>query len=257
MSTEDNFCEGALLSKSGHYLLGINLSVSKVTNKFSDEHSHVLDEINAFDRAEVENFNMGQINMIVVSSFSGPKGAIWGFDLCSTPLIKNNYSINLKSIDVYDLDNLIDALKSLFGTVSKPRFPLLPGSHVPCASKSIYREGPGILYSALALGVSENRNNACLLMEDVGTLNLKDSVRNQEIKITSRLVDSVVEIGKNQNYKFKKIFVGMKTIILHEGETGCALVACPYFLLAKKAVKKSHNLANISLEKWENIQRFK
>jgi histidine decarboxylase len=180
---EDNFCEGALTSKTGHYVLGINLSVAKVKNKFTDKHSSVLDEINAFDLAEVTNFNMGQINMIVVSSFSGPKGLIWGLDLCKIKEHENRFNLTLKGVKIYDLEDLIDSLGRLFGTIENPRFPILPGSHVPCASKSIYKEGPGILYSALALGVARNRKNACLLMEDVGILNINEDIDVQERKI--------------------------------------------------------------------------
>jgi histidine decarboxylase len=245
------------MSKKGCYVLGINLSVAKVKNKFTDKHSKILDEINAFDLAEVKNFNMGQINMIVVSSFSGPKGLIWGVDICKVPTRMNRYGINLKDVEVYDLDSLIDSLKRLFGTIDEPRFPLLPGSHVPCASKSIYREGPGILYSALAVGIAENRNNACLLMEDVGGLSLTENIGMQEKKIATRLTNSVLEIGNNQKYSFSKIFVGVKTIKLSKGETGCALVACPYFLLAKKAFIKGYHLKSLPLEKWEKMQNFK
>lgn len=259
ISSEQNFCEGFFTNSQNNYILGVNFSVAKTKIKLSHKDSLFLDEINAFDLAEIVSGHMGQINMITVSSFCGPKGLIWGYDICKTKKIKNPWGIKPigYKINIYDIENLLDAFKRLTGTIKQPRFPFLPGSHVPCATKSLKNKGECIIYSALGIGIPENRErNACLLMEDIGTIPLDTkSMQAYKKSILEKVSQSILEIGKNQNILFKEIFVGIKDIKIDKKEIGCALVASPYFCLAQDAIPKNKKLSNLSLRKWETFTK--
>lgn len=107
----------------------------------------VLAGIVSYDRAESNGAYIGQINMITVSSFSGPNAAVWGYDLVendalrSKPLFQvpsenvvvqlperyreKNVKLpeKLRSITVYDVDPLLKStepcLEVLLGFVWK------------------------------------------------------------------------------------------------------------------------------------------
>lgn len=261
LSKEKKYCEGFFAnSKGNNYFLGINFSVAKTPIKFSHKGSQILDCINAFDLAEIKEINIGQINMMTVSSFCGPKGKIWGLDACSIKQKVNldiNVKQNNKKIPVYDINHLKNAFKELVGTIESPRFSFLPGSHVPCAVKTISVRGEKIIYSALGLGIPEDRNkNACLLVEDVGYIPKKSDLKKYKKNILENLAKSVLEIGKNQNIKYNEIFAGITDLQIGKNEIGCALVACPYFLLAEKANPAEKNIFKLSLNEWKKINNF-
>lgn len=244
VSPYDEFCEGyGNMGSSGNsYILGVVLSVAKVEKRFSHKGSSLLDEINAFDQAEVSDTFLGQINMSTVSSFCGPQGLILGYDLFPETQVLQESNV-FEEIDgntiVYHIEPLLIATKKLFGTVSDKRFPLRPGAHVPCAGKSIKVNGPGIGYSAIAIGIPSDRSkNACLLMEDVGVIpeyywNDVEYYRKFELRNISR---SIIQIGNNQKVKYETILTGVRFLKAEQGEIVCALVAAPYFTIAKKAV---------------------
>lgn len=246
----DNNCDGyGNLGATGNgYLLGVFLGVGKTEKKFSHQGSKMLDEINAFDIAETDGPYIGQINMSIVSSFCGPQGAIWGYDLVKAQNLRvrperSSYpqtaTLGDLAIPVYPIEPLIDATRFLFGSVDKRNFNLKPGAHVPCAGKNIKIDHPGIVYSGVAIGIPKDRSAAaCLLMEDVGFIPLehKENLVEYEDMLRQRLANSILEIGKNQLVEYQEVFVGVKSIEVNEGEVGCALVACPYFTLAKKAI---------------------
>lgn len=261
-SSEEYFCEGFFASgapgKGNMYCLGMNFSVGKVTKQFSHAGSINLDEINAFDQAEVARAHIGQINMIKVSSFCGPRGRIWGYDLCKVPKSPSKWGVSGSDIghpdlDIWEMDNLVGAFERLTGTVQEPRFPFLPGSHVPCATKSITKEGPCILYTAMGCGIPVDRErNACLLMEDFGFLPLTTHDEEAYIHdLLSKLAKSVLAIGRNQNVEYKEIFIGLDRVVVEEGEVGCALVAAPYLKLAQGVTAGGVELAEADIDRWE------
>lgn len=248
------------------YIVGLNLGIGKVPKELSHKGSNLLDEINAFDRAEIDAAYIGQINMVTVSSFCGPMGAIWGYHLVKS---KKMYRQNpyfpegeihdgKRIIPVFDAQPLFEATKMLFGTVGRQRFPLLPGSHVPCATKKMILYGPGHIYACLGLGVAEDRLHvAHLLMEDVGSMHHKitDAKEEKAYKhmILHNKVKSILEIGHNQQVRYKEIFIGMKDMFIKKEEVGCALVTAPYFALAQQAIPTASNtdLEKMTLEEWE------
>ena len=258
ISSQNKYCEGIWGGKfSNYYLSGVQLTVAKSLEKFSHKGSNTLDKIFCFDSAEIANANFSQINMINVSSFCGPNGLIWGYDICPEKKKLLGFSIKNKNIKIYDINPLCDALKKLLGTVDKPRFPFLPGSHVPCASKNIIVKGENFIYAAEGIGIPVNRNkNACLLMEDIGhiPLNVK-YVEEYKIMILKKLIKSILYIGNNQRVNFKEIFIGIKTIKIDHGEYGCAMAISPYFSIAEDAVPKYNDIFSLDINIWENIVR--
>ena len=262
ISNHDNYLEGFFAGvKSKNYFLGVNYASAVTGINFSHKGSDLLDKINAFDLAEIAEANIGQVNMIQVSSFCGPDGLIWGYDVCQTKKEKDAWSIEYvadkkgKDIPVYDAAPLRKAFKSLTGSVGNPRFPFRPASHVPCAAKYINICGPAIIYVGVGLGIPKNRDkNACLIMEDMGMIPLQEKDnQNYRKMITENLVKSVVQIGDNQRVDFKEIFVGMSESHIQKKQVGCSLVAMPYFVLAKKAYPKNKQISQIKFNEWKQL----
>lgn len=254
-SKEKYYCEGGFSTcNSNYYILGLNYAVAKTKIKYSHEGSNGLDNIISFDLAEIRKANLSQINMITVSSFCGPTGFIWGLDICKTINKPVPFFLKLHdlSIEVFLVDPLVDAFVDLTGTVEKPRFPFLPGSHVPCAMKKMTETGKRHLYTSIAVGIPEDRSrNACLLMEDVGEIPLKEKdIIEYKRKILENIGNSVIEVGLNQNIKYKTIYIGIKSIFIDEDEIGCVLVAAPYLKIAQNAFP-GKGLDKITIEDWE------
>ncbi|MBU1163949.1 histidine decarboxylase, pyruvoyl type [Patescibacteria group bacterium] len=250
----DNFCDGyGVKGSSGNsYILGTVLAVGKVKSCFKTENSKILDEINAFDKAEVTNTNIGQINMINVSSFCGPQGIILGYDFLSPTNIDKYLISNFSTsrLRVYNIDPLVNSTRELIGTLADKHFPFLPGAHVPCAGRNIEKDKPGTLYCGIAIGIPVERENAaCLIMEDVGYMRSRKN-NFDETKIISNLIDSVTTIGINQGVAYPKIFTGIKYIEIGTDEVGCALVRAPYLVLARKALIDIDEMISCNLETW-------
>ena len=226
------YCVGHLhkgVEGSGYYM-GLVLGGGKAVSTLSE----VLDGIVAFDRAEVEGTFIGQINMITVSSFCGPEGKVWGLDIATQPDLREEKLNMVGGIPVYSAKPLLAAATELWGTVEQKHFPFYPGSHVMCAEKSITKKGVTIIYAALGLGIPQDRaTNACLMMEDVGEVG-----GTSEEEILHRVAQSILLVGENQRVKYKEMFVAVKTLQVGAGEVGCALVAAPYFALAKNWEKE-------------------
>ena len=263
----DDYCNGygSLPASGDGYFIAFVLGVGRAKLELHHEGSYLLDSINAFDRAEVADSAIGQINMITVSSFCGPKGVIWGYHTTRAASLYTPHPVfpqaivydDNREIPVYSALPLIDAARALFGSVTHKRFPLFPGSHVPCAKKSITMRGPKHIYCCLAIGIAQYpEKDATLLMEDVGELPVYVSGTNEEktyrTAILKNTAQSIVAIGKNQHVVYKEIFVGMKDVVVRSGEVGCVLAAVPYFTLARKAIPTGNiqRLRNISLDEW-------
>lgn len=265
ISSEDKFLEGFFASANTNtYFLGVNFAVARTKKDLSHRGSSTLDRIKVFDLAETGAANIGQINMMIVSSFCGPNGLIWGLDVCKMPKEENRWGLKIagndgEEVKIYNIENLVEAFKKLTGTIDEPRFPFLPGSHVPCACKQITVEEEGTIYTALGIGIPEDRQrNACLLMEDVGTI--PDDVEDMEEykkEIVKNVARSVLKIGKIQKIKYKEIFLGIKEIKVGKEEVGCALVAAPYFTLAKDAMPQNKDLSKLTIDEWENSVKEK
>jgi len=96
-SPHDDYCMG--YPGEGPYFTGFVMGSSAVPKKLGHKGSLVLDRINAFDMAEVDDTYLGQINMITVSSFCGPHGLLWGYDVAR----EDSFSIG-EHMDERDLE---------------------------------------------------------------------------------------------------------------------------------------------------------
>lgn len=255
LSDDDNYCLG--YSHPGGYLNALVMGVGVFKETFSHEGSKVLDETIAYDLAEINQAYIGQINMITVSSFIGPRGLIWGYDLAQggnlepPPYLSKKLLSNkeFSGVKIRNGNDLRKASAALFGTRDKKHFPFLPGSHVPCASKWQYAHGPTGVYAAIAIGIPEDRSqDACLIMEDVGQISFNGLTQKAKQQIVLNTIQSVREIGQNQKIFYKEIFVDFIAEKIGAKEIGCALVAMPYFKLARKAYHPK--LSSLSLQKW-------
>jgi len=243
LSQFDSYNEGYFPQRNynHHYFLGVNYSTAQVPILFSHSGSSNLDRIQAFDLAEVKAANLGQINMITVSSFCGPQGKVIGLD-AMLPDIPNVLIPELAqklSMPIFDANTLVKSFSKITGTPKSPLFPFMPGSHVPCATKYLIEKGPCQIYAGIAIGIPKDRSKAAiLLMEDIGFLPENIS----PLFLEEKICRSILAIGQAQNVTYSQIFVGTTSSAIPEGFMGCALVACPYFLLAKNAAPILHFL---------------
>lgn len=262
ISPYNNYCVG--YPGEGNYLTALTLGFGAFEKTFSHSGSEILDGIVAFDKAEISEAYLGQINMITVSSFCGPQGLIWGYDIAkeesipAPPFILELYKNHeeFKDIKIKNGENLRKASKALFGTVGEKHFPLLPGAHVPCACRSYIKSGPATLYGITAIGIPENRREAaCVLMEDVGKIhNSEGTTESIKEKLEVNAIKAVLKIGELQKIRYQDIFVDSIIGEAKSNEMACVLVAMPYFLLAKGALSK--NLIDQDLKTWaKNSQK--
>lgn len=238
-SPHKDYCVG--YPGQGPYFTGFSMGSSSVPKKFSHEGSFLLDKINAFDRAEINDTYLGQINMITVSSFCGPHGLLWGYDvayedsLSINDLLSDDDLKEFRDIEICNGKNLRNATKKLFGTIDDKKFPFFPGSHVFAAEKFISLPGPTTLYGCFAMGIPKERDKyACLFMEDVGVI--KKDNNEEKVNLLKNIIRSVEEIGRNQKISYRTVFVDIITQEVKENEVGGVLVVSPYFLLAQNAV---------------------
>jgi len=216
-----------------------------------------LDKIVAFDRAEGELANITQINMVTVSSFNGLNGVVLGYDILPQELQRHSLVNSALYPHVYDATPLFEATQALYGTVQEQRFPIRPGQHVLCASKTFYHVGPCVIYSALALAIAEDRSrNADLYMEDPGLLSADYDTHvseEQQAAVIERLIHSVEQISQNLGVRYEKVFVGFKYRHVKAGEVGCAIAAAPYIHLARNAIPHGDPqlLQEMTLHQWQ------
>lgn len=259
----ENYCDG--YGNPGSSGLGYISVLTLETGKVQKHLDHELESIVAYDRAETKGTYIGQINMIQASSFSGLNGVVWGYHLAKAyklesakPLWEESCRNNMP-VPVYDCEPLLNAGKRLFGTSDKKRFPLLPGAHVICAVKSIQKSGPCYVWCAVALAVAEDRETAAnVFVEDIGCLEKPKNPDQHGQAVLKKMAASVMLVSKNQNIRYKEIFVGYKYEWMEENEMGCALVAAPYVVLAKRAVPPSSPalIINMTISEWERAVGF-
>ena len=258
----DDYCDGyGNPGASGlGYISVLKLSTGTVVKNLDT----VLESIVSYDRAEKNDAYAGQINMLAASSFNGINGAVWGYDLARHDgLIDGSIKPTMRrkrhdgaEIPVYPVAPLLEAGERLFGTAASRRFPLLPGSHVVCATKDTTVSGPTSVWSAIALAIAEHRDrDSSLFIEDVGqdipggTQGERENILHARME---HIVDSVVLFGEDQDVKYKEMFVGFKMEWVPEGHVGCALTCAPYLVLAKNAAPDpASDLLDMSLSQWE------
>ena len=144
ISPDDNYCFGYETANSnGYYITTMKLSTGKVSLKYLED-DKILPGIVAYDRAERNDAYLGQVNMIAVSSFSGPYSAIWGYDMAKVDpsVLRERVLFSIKQavepydyIPAYSMDPLLDATKHLFGEENARNFPVVAGGHLPTAVK--------------------------------------------------------------------------------------------------------------------------
>jgi histidine decarboxylase len=259
---DDQYCVG--YTGHGGYCLALVMGIGMVKETFRQSGSQSLDAVVAYDGAEVDEAYIGQINMITVSSFCGPQGVIWGHDVARNgisfplPLDQDELS-EFGGVTVTSGEKLREASRMLFGTRHKRHFPLLPGSHVPCAAKYRHYRGPSALYAAAAIGIPRDRSrSACLLMEDVGVCpseELADGGLKARKRLAINMIRSVLRIGENHGVFYGEVIVDVMLREVEKGNIGCALVAAPYFHLARNGYDR--DLPRMSLQQWYGMKRRK
>ena len=252
-SNFNNYSDGYVPAVHANYLLGLNLGIGVVEKEIGHAGSFVLDEINAFDRAEVDEALMGEINMITVSSFCGLNGYILGHDVFLNKKVRLDSIFN-KNINVFSAWPLIETTKSLLGTLESPRDRFVPGAHVLCAAKNYKSQGPAIIYSAIAIAIPADRgNSACLMMEDSGQIPIEENKEIFEEKIQNSLVRSVLAVAENQRVKYNEVYVALKSKFINGSQIGCALVASPYIVPSIKIGRFLETQKNIKNTKKEDL----
>ncbi|HTK04038.1 MAG TPA: histidine decarboxylase, pyruvoyl type [Candidatus Eisenbacteria bacterium] len=259
VSPYEEYCQGA--RDPNRYVIAMNVSAAKTKRRFGHGGSDGLDLINAFDLAEIDSMYMGQINMIEVSSFCGPDGFVWGSDLAAPSGLFDCKLFGLRQWDgrevpVCDGTPLVNAARSLFGTVDARRFPLAPGSHCATAHKSATAVGPAVLFAACGMGIrAAESSGATILMEDAGTLSPEMAADPAAAKdaVLRAVGESILAVAENQRIACRHIFVAYASVAVGEGEVGCALSMVPYFSLARRAVPKGgiDALKTLDLASWE------
>ncbi|NIM02659.1 hypothetical protein GTN66_00685, partial [bacterium] len=243
LSPYDYYCTGYSPGNVS-YINTLVMGAGSFKETFSHAGSKVLDSIVAYDEAEVSGANVGQINMSLVSSFCGPQGLVWGYDIAKEeslglPSYLSPKSLKkFKGVKIRNGENLRKASKALLGTVNKQHFPFLPGSHVPCAGRFRTKSGPTTLYGAIAIGIPKDRSrSACLFMEDTGEISGSDGdAETLRERLCLSAIQSVLEVGKNQKVNYHEIFIDFISKEVSAGEVGCVLVVVPYLLIARKAL---------------------
>ncbi len=259
---DDQYCVG--YTGHGGYCIALVMGIGTVKETFRQYGSESLDSIVAYDCAEVDDTYIGQINMITVSSFCGPQGVIWGHDIAanriSFPLALSEDELSeFNGISIESGEKLRESSRMIFGSKDKRHFPLLPGTHVPCAGKFRHYRGPSVLYAAAAIGIPQDRSRAaCLLMEDVGVCPsevMEDDGLKTRKRISLNMIRSVLRVGENHGVLYKEIIVDVILREIMQGNIGCALVAAPYFHLARSSYDS--DLPHMSLQQWYGMKRKK
>lgn len=273
ISPYENYCDGygAPGAQGNGYVSVLKVSVGTV-EKTDD---FLLDGIVSYDRAEINDAYVGQINMLTASSFCGIAGQVWGHDLAAHNDIIDKKIKPVLEIDqydgsklhVYDAKPLLEAGIELFGTEKERRFTLLPGAHTICANKGVtaYRpkedrplkEGEAYgVWCFIALSLSADRDNcADLFIEDAGLWIKNDSAEDLKAFLEEHrksVAWSVVSCGQDSHVLFERTYVGFAYTIMKPGEIGTSLTCAPYVSLARNAVPSTgfNSLNKISLKEW-------
>jgi histidine decarboxylase len=249
------------------YINALKLETATVTGGKGE----ILDQIVAYDRAERNGAYMGQINMVAASSFCGPEGWIWGYDLARPRQLYNQVIAEKtqrggEKLTVYSADPLLKATELLFGTETRRRFPLYPGSIVLCAYKeqtthakvSPELDGPVAVWCYISVSIAADRDNSAdLFIEDTGVYTGNDSTTEEDVRRwlarrVDTVLDSIVECGSNQSVAYKETFISWRFAMLRPDDVATALTCAPYITLAQDAVLNNiRDMRGLSLEEWD------
>lgn len=259
----ENYCDG--YGEPGAQGLGY-VSTMKLATGLADVRDYkgdfVLEDIVAYDKAEKANAYIGQINMGTASSFCGPMGRLWGYDLAVAPNLTDHELFSATQYDgsnlpVYSADPLLAATQELFGVEGNRRFPPMPGAYVVCANKSqtsAQSKSVGSLWCYIAISITNDRgNSADLFIEDAGTSQLTDQSQLDQWLASHavEVVNSIVACGQDQSVKYKETFISWRGVVVPQGYVGTALTCAPYITLAKNAVVGNfENMMGMSLSDW-------
>jgi histidine decarboxylase len=249
------------------YLSVLKLEIGEAPLGEMDE---ILAEIVSYDSAETTGTYLGQINAVTASSFCGPGGALWGYDVAPAPQIANGSLLPILyqtrgdgvEIPVYPLEPLLEAGQKLLGSRDHRRFPVIPGAPVTCALKSRSVRGPNSVWAALAVAIAEDHSrDAHLFIEDVGAAipAADESAREFFLdRLLEKISLSILRCGDNSQVRYKEIFVGYKHAWIEAGYVGCALACVPYLVLAQQAVPAAGpaSLLSLTLTEWEKAVGF-
>ncbi|MEI6478283.1 MAG: histidine decarboxylase, pyruvoyl type [bacterium] len=258
VSPYDEYCTGFGMLPESTYITTPLIATGVADIECAHGGSDILDKIVSFDRAEGEYANITQTNMVTVSSFNGINGAILGYDFLKQNIRPYHLVDPEKYPNVYDAEPLFKATQALYGTIKEKHFPIAPGQHILCAYKSLYKNGPCMMYGALAIAIAKDReHNADLYMEDHGTVlatHSREANLEQQTTIIESLLLSVKRISENLNVEYEKIFIGFKCKNVQSGQVGCVITAAPYIHLAKNAIPKGDipALEHMSLSDWQS-----
>ena len=223
-SVYEKYCSGYLDNPNGNYAVLPNLSVASIQK---NKHPKALEKIIAFDAAEISTANLGKINALSVSSFISPNGRLAGYDF----LKKEDMQIGeIGEVKIFKLEPIISVASQIVGVAGNPKYPIFPGSMVPCAMKTINSDKQGDkIYAGLSISVPKDRaKNPFLLMEDVGHVNNIDS------EYFYKAAKSALEVANAQGIEVERIYIAKKEIEIGKNEIGTAMVICPYVHLPLK-----------------------
>jgi len=266
----ENFCDGYGNpgGRGSGYVTVLKLEIGEALLGEMDE---VLAEIVSYDSAETTGTYIGQINAITASSFCGPGGALWGYDIAPDRQIADGsflpifYQTRGDGVDIpiYPLEPLLTAGQKLLGTRDHRRFPIIPGAAVICALKSHSVKGPNSVWAPLAVAIAEDHSkDAHLFIEDVGeAIPAADETAREFYldQLLKKIAFSILRCGDNSQVRYKEIFIGYKHAWIEAGYVGCALACVPYVVLAQKAIPPSGpaSLFSLTLPEWEKAVGFK
>src|SRR5262249_33468116 len=163
---------------------------------------------------------------------------------------------------------ILNATERLFGRIDRypdgnkdlRRFPPLPGAHIISANKDAGAHGPAWIWSAIALGVVRDHDEAAnLFMEDVGVYRC-DDYANRDAVVAAlsvklrRIARAMVLWSEDRATSFDQIYAGAKFIYAGPGQWGLSLTCIPYVLLARDAVPPGSDAASLldmTIEEWE------
>jgi len=261
----------------------LDIGVIKL-DKTTKQWDEITKGILAYDRAETNGAYLGQLNIVAASSFIGPHGALWGYELAdNTRSERPMYSI--KGVPIYDIKPLLQAGEALLGSNQDStryymqtrddsnigtRFAILPGEIQPCAVKSAKHKGGGVIWCAIGIGFPIERlmdKVAKLFYEDAGFFSspnnpskkfISDCEKKLEKKMKN-IVEAMIENGIDQidPITYDKIFIGFKMSPVMKDEFGTAITLSPYMTLAQNAVPNNpRKLAHMTLEEWEKDNKY-
>jgi histidine decarboxylase len=266
----ENFCDGYGNpgAKGSGYITVFKLEIGEAPLGEMDE---VLANIVSYDSAETTGTYLGQINAITASSFCGPGGGLWGYDIAVHQEIADGSLLPIfyhtrgdgLDIPIYPLEPLLLAGQKLLGTRDHRRFPIMPGAPVICALRSHSVKGPNSVWAALAVAIAEDHSqDAHLFIEDAGeAIPAADETAREFYldQLLKKIAFSILRCGDNSQVRYKEIFIGYKHAWIEAGYTGCALACVPYLVLAQKAVPPAGpaSLLSLTLPEWEKAVGFK